>query len=338
MKKIKNILIALVALLGIAGLASCGNDSKGPEGTVDMSKTSYKIGILQYLTHGALDKATEGFKQEILSNLPAGKTVEFVERNPEADSALMDTMADYLVNNCDLVMGNATPAAVSLKNAAYNAGKKQMPVLFTSVSDPVDAKLVKTNAKPGKYVTGTSDINPIVDQIKLIGEFDSSITKVGFLYTISEVNSRAQVTVAEKSAKTAGYTTMIANNNDASDISSAVNRLISGGCKAIYIPTDNILAKNMTVVNNITEAANVIVICGEEGMVTAGGTLTLSIDYTKLGTITGSMAVEVLNGGNTATMAVRTQTDGFVFAYNQTSLTNMGKSLPSAIISKYNVE
>ncbi len=339
MKKIRTILLAFVGLLGIVGLVSCGNKYTGPEGTIDTEQENYKIGILQYVTHGALDKATEGFKQEILANIPEGKTVEFVVRNPEADATQLESMAAYLVNNCDLVMGNATPAAVALKNAAYNAGIKKLPILFTSVSDPVVAKLVNSNDAPGKNVTGTSDINPIEDQIGLIKEFDASISKIGFLYTMSEVNSRAQVEVADAYAKSQGFQTVTANNTDPSDIAAALNSLITANCKAIYIPTDNIIANNMTVVKNITESRGVIVVCGEEGMVEAGGTITLSIDYTRLGQITGEMAIEILNGSNTKDMAVRTQTTDFVFAYNETSINTMGKqSLLASIKTKYNAE
>ena len=134
-------------------------------------------------------------------------------------------MANSLVKKCDLVMGNATDAATALKNAAINSGKTNLPILFTSVTDPVAAKLVTSLDAPGGNVTGVSDINPIDEQMTLVKEYDPSIKKIGFMYTISEENSRIQVNAAKAKAEELGLETVVKTINDETGINATASLL-----------------------------------------------------------------------------------------------------------------
>ena len=333
MKKGKIFGCAAMAALATIALASCG--SKGAD---------YEVGILQYATHTALDKATDGFKKALEDKLPEGKTINFTYKNPEGDAATMLTMANSLVRKSDLVMGNATPAAVQLKSSAATEGKNKLPILFTSTTDPIDAGLVTawSGASHTENVTGTSDINPIEAQVNLIFDFDSTVDKVGVLYTVSEPNSKVQCDQF-KEYLTAHYNScdvLEKTVSQQSEISSSVSKLISDGCDAIYLPTDNLMASNITTITNVTNPAKVPVYCGESGMVESGGTMTLSISYYELGYTTGLQAAEILYDGKSAKdidVVAQTEADKMEFAYNNSAMNTMGLTFTNEFKTKYNI-
>lgn len=340
MKKTKLFAVAAISIASISALASC-NKSNG-DYSVDLAdKTSYNVGILQYVSHSALDLATNGFKDAISENIPTGKTVSFTTLNPEADSTSLNVQSTQLVRDCDIVLGNATPAATALKAAAYTEGKKHLPILFTSVTDPVASKLVKSATKPGNMLTGTSDINPVARQVDLAVDLKGTSCKIGFLYTSSETNSVAQCKTAKDYIKSTypNVKTETGTINSASDINAVVNNLASK-VDAIYIPTDNICASNMTGIVNITNEKKVPTICGESSMVDNGGTFTLSIDYYKLGKMTGNMAIEIMtNNTSPSTMAVQsiTANEDIIFAMNDAAVSTMNLSLSTEFVEKYGV-
>ena len=331
-KNIFNIILSFVLLFVVSiSLASCGEAA------------DYTIGVLQIQTHDALGKATQGFKDVVEARAKEeGKTVKIIVKNPEGDQAQLTSMAAELIDSCDLVLGNATPAATALA-AAAKTKNKDIPILFTSVTDPVDAGLVDSLAKPGKNVTGTSDLNPISMQIDLIFDFDPTVDKVGFLYNISESNSKVQCDEAEAyiKDKKPGVTCVTKTVSDTTGITAAFQQLKDEGADAVYIPTDNLLASNMTIVSNANKTCKLPVICGESGMALAGGTFSLSISYLELGKTTGEMANKILFDNVAAKdIPVEMQTDAakFEFTMNEAGLTAIGKELSQSFKEKYNLK
>ena len=250
-------------------------------------------------------------------------------------------MAAKLVRECDLVMGNATPAAQQLVAARATEGKMDLPILFTSVTDPYAASLVSETNRDNN-VTGTSDMNPIEQQIDLIFDLDPSVDKVGFLYTVSEVNSQTQCDTAKAylEANKSGVSHETQTFATADGINTAVSKLVNDGCDVIYLPTDNLVASNVTAVTNITDPAKVFTLAGESSMVDAGATVTISINYEELGKTTGEMAIDILvNGKDADTIAVASQTEAskFDFAKNDNSLSACDLTLTNEFKLKYGI-
>ena len=333
MKKTKIGLIAAMALFAGVSLTSCGESA------------DFKVGILQYVTHDALNKATEGFKAELEAKAKAaGKKISFVVKNPEADNAQLGTMATQLVRSCDLVLGNATPAATQLVTARATEGKTNLPILFTSVTDPVDAKLVSSMKNHKENVTGTSDLNPIEKQFEMMFDVDDEIDKIGFLYTVSEPNSKVQCDTAIEWLKSEkGFTDsniFVQTVSDQSGISAATTKLCNDGCDFIYLPTDNLMAANMTTITNVTNDKHVPTMCGEESMVTNGGTFTISISYEQLGHTTGEMAAKILFEGKKASEIDAVVTDDatkMVSLVNMNAVRSYGITLSDAFKTKYKI-
>ena len=327
----------------IFALTSCKKDEEEVSYKFDelKDKATYKVGILQYVTHGALDLATQGIKEHLTELLAKdGKTVEFVVKNPETDPTALTSMAYQLVEECDIVVGNATPAATALKGAALNQGKV-LPILFTSVTDPKSAELVESNEKPNTYVSGTSDMNPVKEQMDLIFEVDSTVDKIGFLYTSTETNSVAQCELAINYLKNnKGFNDsniLVRTFVEAKDLTTCVNYLIESGCDCIFLPTDNIVATSIPAVTMNTNPNGVFLIGAESSMVENGATFSYSINYFELGKITAQMIYEVIGGADMATLSVRSQTSGFDISYNKEGIKALNLELSQAFINKYQI-
>lgn len=325
MLKIKSLLV--VVLLFVCSLAFIGCGEKDEV---------VKVGVLQLMSHDALGLATEGFKQGLIdAGYVEGETIEFVVKNPEGDETAMNTMANELVRTCDIVMGNATPAAVALQTAATNNGKTDLPILFTSVTDAVSAGLVASNEKPGANITGTSDASAVGDQVKLVKEILPNATKLGIVYNVSEVNSRVQAEAAKAQAEALGIEVEVKTVSEAGEITSTVSQLGIDGCQALFIPTDNLIANNMAAVSQGTIQHKMLVVCGEAAMVNNGGSITISIDYKKLGQQTAELAAKILEGQNPGDLAVVTQSlDQLSFVANLENLAAIEIELPQSIKDK----
>ena len=315
MKKLTALLLTLVMAIS---LTACGSGE-----TNSGSEDNIKIGVLQQLEHVALDQAREGFIKALEDNdLKDGEKIVLDIQNAQADQSNLQTMADRLISEeNDIILAIATGAAQTV------AGKtKDIPILITAVTDPVDAGLVNSMKNPGTNVSGTSDASPMAEQIDLMLQLSPNVKTVGVLYTSSEDNSVLQVSqlkpiLAAKNLEIVEQT--VTNSNDVQQATqSIVNK-----CDAIYIPTDNVLASSIALVASVANDAKVPVIVGESGMVTGGGFATIGIDYFNLGYQTGEMAVRILNSEDVSTMAVETQKD-FAYTINGDVAEILGITIP----------
>lgn len=319
MKKVTALILVLVLSLGLVACGTPGSDTDGDK--------VFKIGILQYAEHGALDQAREGFIAALADNgLVDGETIEIDLQIAQADQSNLQTMSERFVSNkSDLVLAIATSAAVSI------AGQTQdIPILFTAVTDPVDAKLVASNEAPGGNVTGTNDMNPVEDQIELLLEFVPDARTIGIVYNSSEPNSvvQADIAIAALEAKGIAVETMTVTSSN--DVQQAMQSIVSK-VDGIYIPTDNIMATAMPLVSDVAVAAGVPVVCGEESMVLEGGLATVGINYYDLGYQTGLMAVRILkDGADPATMPVESP-DSINYTVNGAVADALGIEVPEEL-------
>ena len=292
MKKTVSLLLALILCLGSCiALSSC-NDSK--------SDGKYKVGIVQLVEHPALDAATEGFKQAIIDELGAD-AVEFDYQNAQNDANTCSTIVNQFVSNkVDLIMANATPA---LQAAA--AATAEIPILGTSVTEyGVALELKNFNGTVGGNISGTSDLAPLDKQAAMITEWFPNAKTVGLLYCSKEANSQYQVDVVKAEIEKKGLTATLYPFTDSNDLAQ-ICTTAADNCDVIYVPTDNTVAENTGIIDNVCAPKMVPVIAGEEGICKGCGVATLSISYYDLGYATGKMAVKVLKGeADISTLAI----------------------------------
>ncbi len=307
------ILVLSMALVIVLSLAGCSGKSE--------VKT---IGIIQYVEHVALDAARDGFVDALSDNgYTDGENIEIDVQNAQADQSNLSTISDRFVsNNVDLVLAIATPAAQSI------AGKTtEIPILGTAITDYEAAKLVESNEAPGGNVSGTTDMNPIKEQIELLVKMVPDARTVGVIYTSSEDNSIVQAAIAREVIEEMGLTYTEVTVTNSNEVQQAAQSIV-GQCDAIYLPTDNVLASSMPIVYGVTVESKTPVICGESGMVEGGGLATLGINYYDLGYKTGLMAIKVLEGeAEPATMPIESA-DDFDFAINGAVAEEIGLEIP----------
>ncbi len=320
--------LALAGLTATAAIALSGCSSANSGDGAGSGSEKITIGVSQFVQHPALDAATEGFKQAIIdAGYVEGETVEFDEKNAQAEVATATTIAQtFASDGVGLVLAVATPSAQAAMQNIIDA-----PVLFTAVTDPVSAELVDSMQEPGSNVTGTSDMNPVADQIELITEIVPDAKKIGVVYGSGEVNSEIQVELANEAAEGHGIEVVEATVTNAGEIKQAVESL--GDVDAIYTPTDNLVASGLGALIGVAEESGIPVVGAESAHVEGGAIATLGIDYEKLGYQTGEMAVKILEGEDPATTAVETSKD-LELVVNPAAAERMGVELPESLVER----
>ncbi len=314
MKKIAK-LMSLFLLVAMAfTLASCAGGEK-----------QYNVGIIKMMDHPALNASEEGFVAALKDNgLVDGENLAIDYKNANADSNNYTTIADqFVMDKKDLILAIATPAA-----QAMAAKTTEIPILATAVTSFTEAGLVASDEVPGGNVSGTTDMNPIAEQIDLMFTLCPDVKTVGFLYCSSEDNSRLQVEIAKGILDQKGIKYVERTVSNQNEVQQATTSIVSE-CDAIYIPTDNIYSASMPLVEEITVAAKVPVFTGENGMAESGGFASLGLTYYDLGYQAGLMAVEILkNGADISKMPV-TGASSFEYYINGRVAQALGIEIPA---------
>ena len=268
-----------------AGLSACTGGGSGSQGQGGGSR---KIGVLQLTEHPALDASNKGFVDALDE---AGITYNIDQQNAQNDQSACQTIAHKLVNDGnDLILAIATPAAQAVAGAT-----DEIPIVGTAITDFASAGLVQSNDKPGKNVTGSSDLTPVADQFDLLVKLLPQAKTVGVLYCTAESNSDVQVKLADQAAANHGLKLVRYSVSSSNEIQQVVESMV-GKVDVVYTPTDNTIAAGMTTVTMIANDNKLPTICGEEGMVDNGGLATYGINYEELGKLAGQMAVKILKG------------------------------------------
>ncbi|QED47684.1 ABC transporter substrate-binding protein [Cytobacillus dafuensis] len=288
---LKSISFAFVA--GLLLLSGCGKETVKNSGSGEGAKEKYTIGITQFVAHPSLDAATEGFKKALEDEgFKDGENVEFDFQNAQADMNNTQTIANNFVGDkVDLIFANATPSAVSALNAT-----KDIPILFTSVTDPVGAGLVDAFDKPGDNITGTTDNHPegTAKTINFIIE-EAGAKTIGIIYNAGEQNSEVQVEEVKKLAEAKGAKIVEASVSTSAEVKQATESLV-GRVDAIYVPTDNTVVSALESVIFVANSKKLPLFVGELDSMKRGAVAASGFSYYDLGYQTGKMAAEILKG------------------------------------------
>lgn len=284
MKKFKKAAAAALAVILAAGtLTGCGDKDE-----------KVTIGIAQFAEHGSLDNCREGFIEGLKeAGYEEGENVEFVYENANADTGITSQISsNFVSNNMDLICAIATPMAQSAYNAARS---KDIPVIFTAVTDPVAAELAKDDKTPVGEVTGTSDKLPVEEQLQMIRKLLPDAKKIGILYSTSETNSISAIEEYKKAASEYGFEIVESGISTTADIPLAADSLLTK-VDCLNNLTDNTVVSSLPVILQKANAAGIPVFGSEIEQVKKGCVATVGLDYFELGKQTGQMAAKVLNG------------------------------------------
>lgn len=284
--------IGLVSALLLGGCGSGGDKSSTGE-NVDTEKNDgekmLKVGVTQFVEHPSLDAAYEGFKQALLDE---GLKVDYDFQSAQGDQNNTSSIANNFVGDgVDLIFANATPSAYGALNAT-----KDIPIIFTSVTDPVGAKLVKSRENPGGNITGTTDAHPdaIPNTIKFIDEH-FEVKNVGVVYNSGEQNSVAQIELVKEAVEGTNLKVVEATVSTSAEVKQATESLV-GLADVIYIITDNTVVSALESVIQVATDNKLPLFVGELDSVARGGFAAYGFDYKDIGYEAGIMAAQILKG------------------------------------------
>ena len=291
-------------------------------------KEVYTVGICQLVQHEALDAATQGFIDALTEAM--GDQVEILEvQNAQGDSNTCSTIVnDFVSKDVDLILANATPA---LQAAAAITG--DIPILGTSVTEyGVALGIDDFDGTVGTNISGTSDLAPLDQQAAMLNELFPDAVNVGLLYCSAEANYQYQVDTVQAALEELGYTCKQYAFSDSNDLSS-VTTTAADESDVIYVPTDNTVASNTEIINNICLPAEVPVIAGEEGICAGCGVATLSISYYDLGVATGKMDARILADGEDISAMPIEYAPEFTKKYNADTCETLGVEIPDDYVA-----
>ena len=290
-----------------------------------------KIGILQFVTHNALDEIERGIEDGLADAGYEGSNVELTVLNAEADQSKIQTMSKKLVDDGnDVVIGIATPAAQGLASATSD-----IPVVMGAISDPVGAKLVKNLDKPEGNVTGVSNHVPHAQTVELIQTITPDAKTIGVLYASSEDNSVSQVKEFTQYAEEAGLTVVEYAVPSTNEITTTMS-VMTGKVDAIFVPQDNTIASAFPTVVTAANAAKIPVYSSVDTMVKQGSIASVAQSQYDLGLETAKIAVKILAGKKVSEVPVKVVDTG-VPTVNLKAAKELGITIPDSLLEEANI-
>lgn len=320
MKTLKKLLCTALSLSLVLALAACGDSSGGDTASGEVPI----IGINQYGSHGSLDNCREGFLQGLQeAGLVEGTDYTIDYQNANFDTNLATQIAQaFSAEDAALMVGIATPSATACYAAAED---KDIPVVFTAITDPVGAKLDSGN------ITGTSDVLPVQGQLELIRAIQPEAKTIGIVYTTSEANSVYSIGVYEELAADYGFTIEAIGVTAQSEVTQAVDTLISQGVDCISNLTDNNVVGVLGSILEKTNEVGIPVYGSEIEQVELGCVAGAGLDYVQLGIQTGKMAAQILTGEAACADLPYETIENYGLYVNSSALTEMGLTLPDDV-------
>jgi len=323
----KRKLAMLLCTVLVGGILSGCGQSATVSGKGESTSSAVKnIGVVQIVQHDALDAANKGFVEGLKEKgFEEGKNIKIEQQNAQGEPANAQTIAKQFADSKkDLIFAIATPSV----QASYNS-TKDIPIVFTAVTDPVKAEVAKAWKSSGTNVTGTSDKVPVDKQIELLKKLLPNAKTIGVIYNTSETNSVVQVDELKAAAQKEGLAVKEIGVTNVNEINQNLASAL-GQIDVLYTPTDNTVASGYPLVGKLCIEKNIPIIGAEEAVVTKGGLASIGIDYYKLGKEAGFKAAEVLNGKKPSEVEITTLSE-MSFTINTDVVKKLNITLPADI-------
>jgi len=287
------------------------------------------VAITAIVQHPALDAARDGVVEALkAAGYVPGETLKVEYQSAQGNPATAAQIArQFAGSKPDVIVPISTPSA-----QAVAAATRDIPVVFTAVTDPVAAQLVKSLDKPGANITGLSDLSPVAAHIALIREILPAAKRLGVLYNPGEPNSVVLVKLLKEEGAKAGFSVVEASVPKSSDAQPAVRSLV-GKADAVYVPLDNTVVSALESVVAVGRQAKLPVFSADTDSVTRGAAASIGFDYLQVGRQTGAIVVRILKGEKPGDIPVTFAT-GTDLVVNPKSAAAMGLTLPDSVLKR----
>ncbi|WP_112462260.1 ABC transporter substrate-binding protein [Vibrio variabilis] len=311
-------IIVTAALTGVALLSSASI----------MAKTA-KVAVSQIVEHPALDATRQGLVDGLKEKgYEQGKNLEFDYKTAQGNPAIAVQIArQYVGERPDVLVGIATPTAQALVSAT-----RDIPVVFTAVTDPVGAKLVKKLEQPGKNVTGLSDLSPVDQHVELIQEIMPNVKSIGVVYNPGEANAVSLMKLLKESTDKRGIELVEATALKSADVQTAT-QAISAKSDIIYALIDNTVASAIEGMIVSANQAKTPVFGAATSYVERGAVASLGFDYYQIGVQTADYVAQILEGTEPGKIDVKVA-KGSDLVINATAAKKLGLTIPQTVMDR----
>ncbi|TAX32046.1 ABC transporter substrate-binding protein [Rhizobium leguminosarum] len=286
------------------------------------------VAVTAIVEHPALDAARKGVLDALTAaGYKEGENLKFVFESAQGNPATAAQIArQFAGDEPNVIVPISTPSAQAVSST------RDIPVVFTAVSDPLGAQLVKNMDKPGGNVTGLSDMSPVAEHLALIKEILPDVKTIGYLYNSGEANSVSLLAVLKAEAEKAGLKVVESAATKSAEVQGAARALI-GRADVIYIPTDNTIISALEGAVAVAEESKLPLFTADTDSVSRGSIAALGFNYYDVGKQTGEIVVRVLKGENPGDIAVKTAA-GSDLVVNKAAAEKMGVTLPQSVLSR----
>jgi putative tryptophan/tyrosine transport system substrate-binding protein len=290
---------------------------------------SVVVAVTAIEEHPALDDCREGIRDALkAAGYVTGKNLKFVFENAQGDPAAATAIArKFAKDKPNVIVPISTPSAQAVVAATIG-----IPVIFTAVTDPLGAKLVRDMNRPGANVTGISDLAPIKKQFDLIKQITPRARKIGVLFNPQESNSHTLIYLMKMNATNNLMTVIEAPVAKSADVPAAAANLI-GKVDVIFVPTDNTVIAMLDAVVKVGIESQIPIYTGDIDSVKHGAMAAVGFDYYNVGFQTGNLVVRILKGETPATIPVKVVEETFLYV-NPAIAKKMGVTIPESVVTR----
>ncbi|MDX3927552.1 MAG: ABC transporter substrate-binding protein [Shinella sp.] len=287
------------------------------------------VAVTAIVEHPALDAARDGVRDALAeAGYKNGENLKFIYESAQGNPATAAQIARQFVGEGpNVIVPISTPSAQAVVSST-----RDIPVVFTAVSDPLAAQLVKDMEKPGGNVTGLSDMSPVGEHLALIKEILPEAKSIGYLYNSGEANSVALLAVLKAEAEKAGLTVIESAATKSAEVQGAARALV-GRADAIYVPTDNTIISALEGAVAVAEESKLPLFTADTDSVSRGSLAALGFNYYDVGKQTGEVVVRILKGENPGDIPVKIAA-GSDLVVNKGAAAKMGVTLPEGVLNR----
>jgi putative ABC transport system substrate-binding protein len=287
------------------------------------------VAVTAIVEHPALDAVRDGVKEALAAaGYKEGENLKFLYESAQGNPATAAQIArQFAGEGPNVIVPISTPSAQAVVSST-----RDIPVVFTAVSDPLGAQLIKDMDKPGGNVTGLSDLSPVAEHVALIKEILPNTKSIGYLYNSGEANSVSLLAVLKTEAEKAGLTVVESAATKSAEVQGAARALV-GRADVIYIPTDNTIISALEGAVAVAEEAKLPLFTADTDSVSRGAVAALGFNYHDVGKQTGDIVVRILKGENPGDIAVKVAA-GTDLVINKTAAAKMGVTFPESVTGR----
>lgn len=264
------------------------------------------VGVIQIIDHPALERTYQGLS-DALQTMFKGHAIRILRESAQGNPALALQIAQKFVGQeVNMVVAMGTTAA----QAARQASNGRVPVVFTSITDPVYAKLVRSAEDHEPWISGISNLVPVEASLKVFQEKWPEVKRIGMIYNPGEPNSVAIVESTRRVCEQAGVALTTLSATKAHEVVSAAQRLMQQ-VDALWVNNDNTVLATFDALVPLAQTTSCLLWASDVDL--KGYTAAHGADQYALGEQTARMVYQHLSGKQPLSATVVEGPDKIVF-------------------------